>query len=792
MRIVRKFFTLTSLPLGRTLFILSLVLSLCLISAKALIAQSNASRLIAQLAIKDGLLIVDREHSQFDASPEFRNRLKIPIERARKILYDDLDGQLATLGRPYHNALTDADKQLDDEGKLNGELTNEVRTRSLGWAEYRTLFNNWAAKDPNRNVLELTMSVLVNAFEGFSNETSLAFDSTDVTLWQVDLGRATFIVIDPINDWNSGEYSITLPDAATGGTISNAEEIKKEALAPLLGRLWRSSDIRTRIEIFYARRGLTPIITLSSSAALQKTISIRESLRIARLILPVTIKDEDIDKILYLLLNDKQFHTFRKNRKDILSRIIEIPDQPSFRAIDFTSDLKSGDPYVNTRTQQIQQLQLADVGYVLTNVPTLAREQPEGLTYVDIVIKKQADVESPPKGSPEQEVKPTDPTATDSGVITAEHQEREAVVQPPRTAAWMRGGKPAPANPVPEAETSKERKNYLGGGFEYRPGQGVKAFGLYQRSKFELLSNNDKFSIKVGGQEKALGSINYNSDFIQFRRLPFRLGAQLTGSSDFTANRFFNGVSVDERRTGGLASLKFQFFRDKRGSLLQIYVEGRNATVTLKPEKSDAIKSNLNTIDVGALYFYQSAVTSRHSRMIRIAPRLRFGLGLAQTEHSFKKFSLLGEINQELPSLLALNVRGRLELTTSNTPLFEQPSLGGTEVLRGFRQDDAIGRRLWTFQNELKLPIPGTGNAIDGIGLFLQQKVRLAGFFDIGNVYQTTSSSSGLRRSPGVGIRLAYYPIEVGVDWAYGFGPAATTGHGRGRIALSVRTFLPE
>src|SRR5437764_6492119 len=119
MIIGRKLFTLTSVHLGRTLFILSLALTLCISSAKAVIAQPNASRLIAQLAVKDGLLIVDREHGQFDASPEFRNRLKIPLERARKILYDDLDVQLATLGRPYHNALTDPDKQSDDEGKIN-------------------------------------------------------------------------------------------------------------------------------------------------------------------------------------------------------------------------------------------------------------------------------------------------------------------------------------------------------------------------------------------------------------------------------------------------------------------------------------------------------------------------------------------------------------------------------------------------------------------------------------------------------------------------------------------------
>src|SRR5689334_852345 len=126
----------------RKLLTLSLVLSLGLISANVVMAQQNASRLIAQLAVKDGLLIVDREHSEFDASPEFKKRLKVPIERARKLLYDDLDGQLATLGRPYHSALDPDSQQLDDEGKINDDSTNKVRTFSGSWADYRTLFNN--------------------------------------------------------------------------------------------------------------------------------------------------------------------------------------------------------------------------------------------------------------------------------------------------------------------------------------------------------------------------------------------------------------------------------------------------------------------------------------------------------------------------------------------------------------------------------------------------------------------------------------------------------------------------
>ncbi|HXU10259.1 MAG TPA: hypothetical protein VN743_14775, partial [Blastocatellia bacterium] len=511
------------------------MLSVSISSARPVAANPpNASRLVTQLSIKNGLLTVDREHSNLEASADFTNRLKIPIERARKILFDDLDQQLAALGKPYYNALSTDEQQKDDEGKLNDDLTSKLRTFSGSWTDYRSRFADWVAQDTaNRLPLELAMAPLVNAFAAFANETSLTFDSEDVTLWQAGPGQATFTVVDPIQDWNSAEYAIVLPDAATGGTVSSTAEIKEEALKPLLGRLWRSSEIRTRIEVFYARRGLTPIITLSPSDAATKTISIRESLRIARLIFPVVNgSEDDIDKILYLLLNDKQFRLFRKDRTNILSSLISIPGQPDFRAIDYVTHLQSkpnNEPYVNSRVQQIQQLQLADVGYVFSLQPSLARVQPNGITYVDLIIKKQSSNESAPTGSPEQDVKPAPPTDTAQGVVTAESQERESIVQPSRKAALFASGKPAAPDPVKEAASTKERKNFIGGGFEYRPGQGVKAFGLYQRSKFEFLGN-DKFSLKIGGQEKALGAINYNSDFVQFRHLPFRLGFQLTGS----------------------------------------------------------------------------------------------------------------------------------------------------------------------------------------------------------------------------------------------------------------------
>jgi hemolysin activation/secretion protein len=169
---------------------------------------------------------------------------------------------------------------------------------------------------------------------------------------------------------------------------------------------------------------------------------------------------------------------------------------------------------------------------------------------------------------------------------------------------------------------------------------------------------------------------------------------------------------------------------------------------------------------------------------------LHLGLGLASTEPKFTVFKLSFNFHQQWPGLYETDLTGQTQLASRRTPLFEQPSLGGAEVLRGFRRDDAIGRRLWSLQHELWMPLPFTRDLVEGPGQFLRRNVRLAGFVDVGGVSETTASQPGTRVGPGLGVRIRYFPAVLKFDWAYGIGDGAQ-GKGHGRFYFSLSTTLP-
>jgi hemolysin activation/secretion protein len=121
----------------------------------------------------------------------------------------------------------------------------------------------------------------------------------------------------------------------------------------------------------------------------------------------------------------------------------------------------------------------------------------------------------------------------------------------------------------------------------------------------------------------------------------------------------------------------------------------------------------------------------------------------------------------------------------------ELPSFGGADVVRGFRADDAIGRRVWSLQNELWLPLrPASAQAPTNKLEAIVSQLKLAPFFDFGAAYQTLGSAPGFRTGPGLGLRLAMDKIIFRLDWAYGFGAAATSGS-RGKFYFSVVSNLP-
>jgi hemolysin activation/secretion protein len=133
------------------------------------------------------------------------------------------------------------------------------------------------------------------------------------------------------------------------------------------------------------------------------------------------------------------------------------------------------------------------------------------------------------------------------------------------------------------------------------------------------------------------------------------------------------------------------------------------------------------------------------------------------------------------------DVTGTAGWASEQTPVFELLSFGGEQTVRGLRRDDILGLRLWSIQPEIWTPVPGVGDATQGVGAFLRQNMRLAFFSDFGGVYKTLGPLQGAKVGPGAGIRVHYGLIVLKLDWAKGFGDAATKAKW-GRLYFSVMT----
>jgi hypothetical protein len=221
-------------------------------------------------------------------------------------------------------------------------------------------------------------------------------------------------------------------------------------------------------------------------------------------------------------------------------------------------------------------------------------------------------------------------------------------------------------------------------------------------------------------------------------------------------NRLLDGVKVNEQSTAEFAMLAWQPWRG---------LDGNSFTLQLVPSHAIILNQTLNTIQPGVQFVHNDFSSQYPSRTV-IEPRVLIGLRFADcilTANTHRSFDIW-----------EYDLSGRFEDAVGAPPLFELPSLGGADTVRGFRADDAIGRRLWSSQNELwwhlipRLP-----------------PLKIATFFDLGGAYQTTGSYAGLRAGPGIGLRLDLRVAVMKFDWAYGFGEAATGGS-RGKFYFNV------
>jgi hypothetical protein len=728
---------------------------------------ANASVLCVSLRLDNGRLATERTRTTLAPSPEFKRRSRVPIEGVHQQILDEFDRLLATFPPLVWFGLATEERPKEAAGQLVDPQTRELRTFKGSWADFLAKYRAWQSLNTDRQADgPLFSSFFSSAQEERPNvdwgPLTPADQSEEPGALDAARGTVRLRVADPIGPWTSPEYEISL-----GSTFQ--DRVSREdiitILSPLEGTLWRPSLIRERISDVLIRRGFNPLVEVSPARTPVKHITIRPAERIARFIFQPPASDTvEVDRALYLLLPSALFRTFL-TRQD--TALVSLPGPPAIQRVDLDSlGVPSGqEPILNTATLQIQKLELAVLGFALDTVRGAPRSGTDD-PYLDLRIQKQSSVDSADETR-------SAPSPRTSSVPT--------VIRPVPDAIDVA---PASRSSLPTAEASpppKDRKNYVAAGLEYRPGQGVRPIGLFQRSR---LLGPGGVSLQVGGaNENPIGSANVFLDFVGFPALRRRLSIQATYASDYAVRRQFGEQQADERRTGGVGRAEIELTRGRGGRLAKLSIEGRRTSVELSDGASDHL--DLTTIEVGGMFFVD-LLERAYPYRLKVEPFVRFGT----SGERFTRVGTRATYHQSMLRPVEFDLSGSVGWTSSQTPLVEWLSFGGAEGVRGFRQDDVMARVLWNVQPELWVPVPGTANATAGPGLWLRRSMRLALFSDVGGAHNTLGPFAGSKMGLGGGVRVTYGLAVLKLDWARPFGTAATVARG-GRLYFTVTTTTP-
>lgn len=551
-------------------------------------------------------------------------------------------------------------KTVRDEIKTIGPLAPNLLI-TASWPEYISAYEDWAAQDPSR----LDLGTLFSSDFLFSTLLKDAPDSGLVLNDEVidpASGTISFSIL-PVFD--SQKLQMKLSGMPQRNRPVRQAQLRRR-LARLNGRLWCSACIRQALAAMYANLGLTPQILILPKS---DTIQIIEAPRINSIMLPEKISPRDIDRLLWELLDSRQFRMAMRNKSKWLPA----------RTVDFDRDLgyaPGDEPY--DVPYQIQELQflISPLGYTVMAQPSARTGASQ---YVDLQVQ-------------------------------------------------------------PSSSSEKKAIRRLAAGFTYKPGQGVSAVGNLQVQSLTL---------SAGGPSGVLGSGAYSAQYLGY-------SAILNAFTSVELNRVLDHVHVDEHSTGALATLQWQPFRA---------LDGNSLLLGVTPEHAVILNRTLNTIQPEA-DFVHNTLTSDHPWRATVSPRVlidgKFANAIitANTHRAFDHWEY--------------DLTGHFENAFGNAPIFELPSFGGENTVRGFRADDAIGRRIWSDQNELWHVLTPRWPML-----------KIAAFGDIGGAYQTTGSAPSLRAGTGAGLRLDFRVAVVRFDWAYGFGQAATGGS-RGKFYFNV------
>jgi len=335
------------------------------------------------------------------------------------------------------------------------------------------------------------------------------------------------------------------------------------------------------------------------------------------------------------------------------------------------------------------------------------------------------------------------------------------------------------APPTTAAVRERRETNYLGGTASYGPQRGGAVGGVYQKD--DLFGDLDRLSASATLSTAIGAEVAYRSPFLASRDNPRNLyDFEVTVFSTYLNNRVLAGVTTDERDTGGSVGIGLRPLHVPAPHDLRVKLGVRYQRTDLTDPVPGTPDETLTLLQAGADYTWRH--TWRHpSLSLHLAPLLEHAIGSSSGSSDFYRLGLDATLHGRLRSGVEFDVRSLAGTIDRAVPSFELWSLGGSNTVRGFRDDAFLGRDLASLQSELWLPFsrppltwtPDTENALPPPQPRLLQALKAALFVDGGVISGTLDGRSPAIAGAGVGLRFAipHNPLVIRLDYGWGFGP---------------------
>ena len=567
--------------------------------------------------------------------------------------------------------------------------------------------------------------------------------------------------------------------------------------AGLLGSFWSQEEIRSAVRTFYESRGFI-VNVLADDKDGTRFIKVQR-LRLEFVKIPNLANDRaELFRVLRWVLPTKAFDEFVvRTKSGDTPKYLDCSTEGPFAACtiylklegenDAFEDIKSlvvSEDFIFANQSVLKSIDtgLRDIDYLsgLAKGNSSERDQylKSSLSVAKVGGQTAPAVEPTPSPTTSPSPSPPSPSPSPSNSDSGVSSFRKAIDRIFEPTLY----KVCPRN-----------NNWFYGGIDYRPSQGTRLVGGYKCLKI----GPGSAGFEIGGDGEFLGNASYSQRFtiIKLREREYPTTISFDRYSDFERNRIFGDAHLDERRNGGSVSLAQPLFLSVDSKMRgELTAQVKHETVSLITTENDSnARQNLTTFSSGFRFSFRDDASLRATRF-EIYPRIKFDPAIAASEPKFATFAVSSAFHRELTYAFDGDVKGRFEWASSGTPIFEQPTFGGADFVRGFRKDDAIGRSVWSVQNEIWLRMRAivppafsySDQAQDKFRSLIRESVSLAFFYDVGGAQHTTFSQPGTRSGVGVGLRFNYNKAAIfKLDWAYGFGPR-TDPHHAGRFYFSI------